>query len=145
MMIENETLLDEFRTPGPCELCRRFAQTREPHHIQCRGFGGGQRLDIRVNLVSVGGSAKKKGQSFRKFACHCHKLAQSYKIDTDYILAIVARREFVRMEEITEVMDFMNRVLRPTPDQLAAALGALSDGARLLAIRELTEAGQMAA
>jgi hypothetical protein len=145
MQIENETLLQEFRTPGPCEICCRFAPIREPHHVQTRGFGGGQRLDIRVNLVAVGSSLKKKGSGFRAFTCHCHKLAQAYKIETDFLVAIIAKREFVRKEEITEVMDFMNRIIRPTEWQLRAALEELSDGGRLLGVRELTEAGKLPA
>jgi hypothetical protein len=54
MIIKNESLLAEFRKRSHCEWCLRPRRGKlEPNHIFGRGAGGGQRLDIRVNLVSL--------------------------------------------------------------------------------------------
>ena len=47
----DETLLDEFRESA-CEICSRRPPS-EPHHIESRGMGGGNRKDIRSNLVAL--------------------------------------------------------------------------------------------
>jgi hypothetical protein len=53
MRIVDEKLLDQFRAAGPCSWCREHCQRREPHHIHTRGIGGGGRLDVAINLVSL--------------------------------------------------------------------------------------------
>ena len=40
MLIIDEALLDEFRTPGPCEWYGKPCQAREPHHLFARSLGG---------------------------------------------------------------------------------------------------------
>lgn len=60
MKIENSELLEEFRKPGPCEVCRKPCLVREAHHIWHRT----PTLDVRINLVALG--------STLGFECPCH-------------------------------------------------------------------------
>lgn len=140
MKIENESLLREFRTPGKCELCGQWFKLREAHHLRTKGFGGNGELTVRINLVCVGSSLRtNSGRAFP--SCKCHRLAQSGKIPMADVLKIVAERETCTVEEITEVMDWMRRIVKPTAFQLHVALDELSPGARALAEKELIEAG----
>ena len=56
MKIKDEKTLDLYRGPGFCEWCRNWCVRREPDHIECKGMGGGRRLDIHVNLLALGSS-----------------------------------------------------------------------------------------
>lgn len=63
MKIIDDAVLAEFRA-GPCERCRRPGPC-DPHHcFITRGVGGGTRLDMRQNLLSL------------CFQCHhyCHNV-----------------------------------------------------------------------
>lgn len=51
MRIANDLLLDYFRS-RPCEVCGR-APPSEPHHVYRTGIGGGSRLDVALNLMSL--------------------------------------------------------------------------------------------
>jgi hypothetical protein len=56
MIIINEELLAYFRGRELCELCGRQLVPGEfahPHHVHPRGLGGGSRLDVALNLLSV--------------------------------------------------------------------------------------------
>ena len=56
MRIIDETVLDQFRFAPKCEWCGRAPRrgvSLEPHHIHGRGFGGGSRLDVRINLAAL--------------------------------------------------------------------------------------------
>jgi hypothetical protein len=92
MRVEDENLLDEFRQGGPCELCGRHFAAREPHHAFCRGMGGGTRADVRWNLVAVGPSGPG--------GCGCHDAAQSYRLPRRCVLAVIACREGLSIEEV---------------------------------------------
>lgn len=100
MRIKDEKLLNEFRGPGLCELCDRWCNDREPHHVYRRGCGGGTRLDVRINLVAVG-----------KFpACRCHLLVHEGKITQEHVLRIVAEREGMTPDEVQqEIWDLVRK------------------------------------
>ena len=85
--IVNKPLLDEFRAQTRCEWCGRTVAQCEPHHIFCRGMGGGARLDIRENLVALCGP----------FAGNCHGLAPRHR---QYMLRLAAMREGTTPEAI---------------------------------------------
>mgnify|MGYP001240423235 CR=1 FL=1 len=51
MRIVDEKMLAEFRTDC-CRHCGRRRST-DPHHLFGRGLAGGNRLDVRFNLVSL--------------------------------------------------------------------------------------------
>ena len=85
MLIKDESLLDTFRGPGICEMCRKWVTYRSPHHVVCRGIGGGSRCDIRENLISlcgpfVGGE-------------NCHDKAQRYADINRKCWPIIEKRE----------------------------------------------------
>ncbi len=84
MKIVDELLLESFRAPGRCEYCGHYCQRREPHHIFSRGMGGGSRLDVRINLISL--CPAFVGQE-------CHNQYHAGHILRCDLLAIVAKRE----------------------------------------------------
>ena len=54
MKIVDEALLALFRSATRCEWCGRDTpEGADPAHVFARGVGGGSRLDIRINLVSL--------------------------------------------------------------------------------------------
>lgn len=54
MTRKDAKLLKSLSGPGFCECgCGTWCQTRDPNHILQRGAGGGSRLDIRENIVSL--------------------------------------------------------------------------------------------
>lgn len=101
MRVVDETILKSFRHAGPCSWCGKWSSRREVHHLWCRGMGGGSRLDIPINLISLG----------PWYSCQCHALAQANQITRDDLLALVAAREGLLQDQI---VDEINR-LRRTP------------------------------
>ena len=91
-MIVDEAMLDRFRGPGACELCGAEFPVRVPHHLFARGVGGGGRVDIPENLVSLGPEGQWK--------CRCHHLIHNGSIPRRCVLAVVAIREGKTIEEI---------------------------------------------
>jgi hypothetical protein len=71
MKILNAKLLKEFRQPGYCELCHLYVKVREPHHLRAKGMGGNGAIEIRINLIALGGSYKLF-DGRRRFSCQCH-------------------------------------------------------------------------
>lgn len=93
MKIINKELLNEFRRPGRCEYCGRVCKKlRDPHHLWGRGLGGGERLDVRINLMSLGFA----------FDCNCHGKFHNGQIKKEDLVAIVAKREGTTPEAIEE-------------------------------------------
>ncbi len=82
MIIKDQALLREFSGLKFCEGCGQQAFC-EPHHITKRGMGGGSRLDVRWNIVALGGA----------FFCGCHKKADAGQITKDTLYRVVASRE----------------------------------------------------
>jgi hypothetical protein len=89
MRIVDEKILDEFRGPGKCEWCGYVTRwKRDPHHLWTRGMGGGGRLDIRINLISL---------------CRlCHDAVGLGHIARCDLLAVVASRESTTQSQIEE-------------------------------------------
>lgn len=122
-----KVILAEFRSPGMCDLCRAPLASREVHHHRSQT----PELSIRINLVSVG--------PHWSVVCRCHDLCHASKIPKNHVLEIIAARERCKDEDITEVMDWMRHLVKPTKSQLMKGLEGLSKSARLLAERELDE------
>jgi len=128
MKIPNRPLRREFALPGYCELCGRYCRKREGHHLwHCT-----PELSIRINLISLGSS--------RLYRCKCHRKIHDGNLPASYVLLVVANREKCRVEEIVEIMQWMRRWVKPTPGQLLRAIEELSPAAKLIAVKELTEA-----
>jgi hypothetical protein len=89
--IIDEPLLHEFRYKPWCEHCRApVFYPLEPHHLRGKGLGGWRRFDVKYNLISL---------------CRdCHRAYHEGRIDKVKLLAIVARRERVTVEELEEML-----------------------------------------
>lgn len=110
MRIENRDLLISMSGPGRCELCGRWCRDREAHHHRRRGIGSGSRLDIAINLCSLG-SALKGG-------CGCHfRVENNRQLDNEVAL-VIARREGHRREDIADVIAGLLQVELEAPDEL---------------------------
>lgn len=128
MIVVNETLLDEFRGPGPCEWCGKPCKRREPHHLWARGIGGGSRMDIRINLIALGHS--------ETFQCGCHKRIHAGGLDRHQMIEVVAKRERTDPDLIQAVVWLLCR----TPKGARPNLADLEGGeAELLGKRVLEE------
>jgi hypothetical protein len=132
MKITNASLIKEFAQPGFCEWCGRSCVKREGHHLRTRN----PEITVRINLIALG-SSRYKGYAL----CPCHRSIHDGKISRASILERVAIREGVTVELIEEVMNFFQRVIRPTSVQLERSLFELGPSAYFLAERELREAG----
>lgn len=94
MPIKDEDCLQQFRDKFKCERCGRRT-TVEPHHVTSRGFGGGMRLDVLLNLAAL---------------CRdCHQLHHDGKLPKGEIVAVVARREGLTPEQWWEAIWAMRR------------------------------------
>lgn len=94
MKLENERLLDEYRALSFCECCflPTFGKT-DPHHVECRGMGGGSRLDIRINVLGLRRA--------------CHDEAPKKKA---LMLKLIAQREGTTVEDIRAVVALLRRL-----------------------------------
>lgn len=54
MIVKDKALLKEFAAKPVCERCGGKSRgALHPHHLFCRGMGGGSRLDIRINVLAL--------------------------------------------------------------------------------------------
>ena len=90
---------------------------------------------MSINLIALGSSVHQS-----KCRCHSESHSDGGKLNKKF-LEIVAVREFTTVEDITEVMDWFRRLIKPTETELKTALLDLSMSARRLAREQLTEAG----
>lgn len=91
MIVKNPKLLKAFSGPGLCGYCGRFCRDREPHHVQTRGMGGGGRIDLEINLISLGCA----------FCCGCHRNHHNGQFPLTIDLeALIAIREDMPVDEI---------------------------------------------
>lgn len=100
MKVIDEDELDRHRGPGRCEVCGKPVGNRDAHHVRARGLAGGSRVDVPWNLLA---------------ACRtCHtRLHYSGKPSRAELLAIVARREGVSVEEIEDEINLILRTPKP--------------------------------
>ncbi len=132
MKIKNQKLLDEFRTPGPCEYCGKPCKKREPAHIISRGAGG---PDFRCNLVALG--------STREFACSCHSDNHAgANPNTHDLFRIASRREKTFPMAARMVVDLARRLPKDaSPETIKFGISELRTESRKLATKEFKEAG----
>lgn len=87
MKVIDDAVLQAFRESGRCEYCLRATPGGcHPHHWYARGFGGGSRLDIRINLIAL--------------CWHCHRLVHDGHVPREELLEIIAKREGLEPEEV---------------------------------------------
>jgi len=95
VIIKNEELLEQFRQKRICEGCGRPLRFKaEPHHTcVTRGFGGGTRLDIAINLTALG----------NVWECGCHdKTTKGKPPMRSKLLQVIAEREGCTVAYIVE-------------------------------------------
>lgn len=98
MVIADESVLAEFRRGGCCERCwERSYPGRDPHHIEPRGMGGARRLDVHINLISLG----------HTHACGCHLGATENRIRKREFFQIVAAREGLPVDAVEQAVRFL--------------------------------------
>lgn len=127
MKIVNDDLMMEFRLAKRCGWC---AQPRpggfDPHHLHARGFGGGSRLDVRINLLPL--------------CRECHQNVHTGVITLNDLLAIVAQREGTFQDVILSVIHFLRRVPNgATASAVGRALLDLEPVTRTMAMQILAE------
>jgi hypothetical protein len=111
MKIINDALLMQFRGPGACEHCKRWCRMRQPHHLYSRGCGGGQRLDVLINLIALGSA----------FDCNCHGRLHDGAIMRCDLLAIVAARENTTQDAIERTIYELRRAPKGSDPQIILA------------------------
>ncbi len=139
MKIINETILDEFRTPGLCHICKQPMRQRDAHHHVRKGAGGGARLDVRINLVAVGATLGFP-------LCPCHSDCQEYRIPAKQVLEIIAAREHQTVEDVEAVLYLLARLDGKASAERLTEMVVKECGresTRKLAFRELGEAGKV--
>lgn len=121
MLIENDEVLQAFRTAPKCEFCgKENRHSLDPHHRRKRGMGGGSRLDIRINVAS---------------ACRlpCHRDCENGTIPESRVLEVIAARERTAVEAIEEVVNLILRTPKgATQDRIRREEEALSARAKVL-------------
>lgn len=92
MRVIDAELLRVFRGKQCCEWCGwALRSPAQPHHIFTRGMGGGSRLDVRINLVALGGP----------WDCDCHgRHHAGHEPLTCDLVALVAAREGLLQDEL---------------------------------------------
>lgn len=133
MIIKNDKLLDTFRGPGFCELCKKPCPVRTPHHVYERGIGGARRLDVSLNLLALG----------PVYVCKCHDKYHSHDISRAKCLEAVARREGSTAEDVQMVLLWLiNLPAMLTPLRLAEAMEKLTPEQQRLAEKALRDGGK---
>lgn len=90
MIVKDEALLQEFREKCRCECCGEWCPGgTDAAHVFARGMGGGGRMDVRINLVSL------KRAHHRSH----HDGGKPTRAD---LLKIVAKREGLSVDELRE-------------------------------------------
>ena len=103
MILEDEPLLETYRGKGKCECCGRECKERDPAHIIPRGLGGGGRVDIPGNLVSL-----------RRW-CHAAQ-GTANGPSLDYLRMLASTREGVSWESIQEAVHAIQRLPKDPTD-----------------------------
>ena len=88
IVISPETMAEMHAESTVCENCCGLGPL-ECHHIFARGAGGGQRLDVRINLIML--------------CKECHEHAQRNRIPRRTLLALAAEREIYRLRRLPKV------------------------------------------
>lgn len=99
MRIENEAVLDKFRSSSICEFCLHpigRGVRAEPHHVRAKGLGSGHRLDVSLNIVAL--------------CMYDHRKFHDGNIPRSALLQVVANRYFVEPDVIEEAINILIRL-----------------------------------
>jgi hypothetical protein len=99
-------LLSEFAAARVCGWCKRPLRfPAHPHHLFARGIGSGSRLDVRENLIPLGGP----------WDCNCHGEVHAGRIQRFDLLAVVAAREHTTQDAIEREIFRLRRLPKGVP------------------------------
>lgn len=131
MRIIHEPTLDRFRQPRTCEYCFKACSSPDPHHLSAKGMGGGGRIDLACNLISL--------------CRECHTSLHDGNIDRAELLNVVARREKTTIDAIRTVIYLVRRLPKDAgPATIWQEIECLDNPiARRLARDELTFVGKL--
>lgn len=138
MRIEDEAVLREMRGPGRCEWCGAYGPHREAAHILARGLGSGSRLDIPLNLVSLGIG----GWVGYAAVCVCHNDSHNGKRPTtEDLLTISGKKVGATWQEVRAVLWMLKRIPKsPTAAEILREMEVLSEPEKVLAMRTIDRA-----
>ncbi len=92
MKIVDQRLLSELRESRACGFCGGSLRYQpHVHHVHTRGSG---RLDVRINLIPLGGPGD----------CNCHGKAHDGNISRDMLFRAIALREQTTTDQIMEAL-----------------------------------------
>lgn len=129
MKIINRELLTEFALARDCEICGRKVNRCEAHHaVSFRGLGGGQRLDIRENLLSA----------CRECHTKAHALAPGF--ERERLLEIIGKREQQEPADLQALIFALRRVSKDASgDDVLRVAGDMTLTAAALLLRVVRE------
>lgn len=96
MIVKNAPLLKQM-SRRPCELCGAVEGTAA-HHLWTRGMGGGGRLDVPLNLITL--------------CWACHRKHHDGHIRRDLLVKTVAWRESTNPEALEAEIHRLRRLPR---------------------------------
>jgi hypothetical protein len=133
VIVKNPALMKAFSGPGLCSWCGKAVSSRDPHHVVARGIGGGKRLDVSVNIVSLCTTFSGGG--------NCHHMAHNGReITKSDLLAVIAAREECLQDEIEVVVWLLLRLPKDATDErVKRELSGWNDGERRLWARVWSE------
>ena len=100
MRVTDKEILKLFRGPGRCGYCNRWCREREAAHLYARQMSGGSTLNVRLNLIALGGP----------FDCACHVESHAGREPTLIdLLAKVAARENMLQDELKRILLLFKR------------------------------------
>ena len=106
MILDRPEVRSLYKTPGPCEVCRKWCRVREPAHIWSAGAG---RVDAVWNMIYVGSSFL-----WQETGCKCHIGNHSPKSDPprEQLAKIAAKRHGVKPADIEAAVFLVRRTLK---------------------------------
>lgn len=108
MKIICQSTLDIFRAKRNCEWCGKSVAGCEPNHLRGKGFGGGFRLDVAINLIGM---------------CRlCHQKYHDGNIKRADVESQVAKREGTNLETLREALAFLIRTPRDQAERMISTL-----------------------
>ena len=112
MIIKCPETLRAIKVIARCEWCKKKGAV-DPHHLFCRGIGGGSRLDVRINLIALDRN--------------CHNLFHNGHILRADLLVVVAQRENCLQDDIEAVIGLLLRLPKePRSERILDELKGMS-------------------
>jgi hypothetical protein len=115
MRIVDQPLLNSFKSPGFCCHCGKKVKSRDPHHLRSRGVGGGNRLDIPLNIISLC-STFSGGDN-------CHQQYHDGKIKPEVLMQLVADREQMPLFILEGLLNWFQRAPKDSIERVCVTGG----------------------